>query len=262
MPLTEENVMYFISFLDVQGHTPNVIASHLSALAYEHKVKNLDDHTQSFKVRKMLTGCRKLNPQKLDSRKPITRIILSKLCDALPALFDSTYTCRLYTAAFCLAFYAFLRIGELTMSNNQQANVLQFGDITTSGKSENQPSRVHIVFHKYKHSDGSGHQITIQSEQLVQALAGYEKIRGTTPGPYLIDQCGNPITRNRFASVLTLTLKYCGYDPKSFNTHSFRIGAASHAAQSGMSDAQIQHMGRWKSQAFLQYIRQVVAIFH
>ena len=37
--------------------------------------------------------------------------------------------------------------------------------------------------------------------------------------------------------------------------HSFRIGAASFAADKGLSDAQVRALGRWKSNTFLKYIR-------
>lgn len=44
-------------------------------------------------------------------------------------------------------------------------------------------------------------------------------------------------------------------DPKQYKGHSFRIGAATHAAQVGFSENAIQNMGRWKSDAVKRYIR-------
>jgi len=41
----------------------------------------------------------------------------------------------------------------------------------------------------------------------------------------------------------------------SFSSHSFRIGAATVAAQRGIPDHQIQLMGRWTSNAYQLYIR-------
>ena len=50
-------------------------------------------------------------------------------------------------------------------------------------------------------------------------------------------------------------IKFCGLNPARYKGHSFRIGAASHAADRGLSDAQIRVLGRWKSNAFHRYIR-------
>ncbi|KAK2160937.1 hypothetical protein NP493_1618g00010 [Ridgeia piscesae] len=44
-------------------------------------------------------------------------------------------------------------------------------------------------------------------------------------------------------------------DPDKYKGHSFRIGAATAAADSGLSETQIQTMGRWKSSAFKRYVR-------
>lgn len=43
-------------------------------------------------------------------------------------------------------------------------------------------------------------------------------------------------------------------DPKQYKGHSFRTGAATHAAQVGFSENAIQNMGRWKSDAVKRYI--------
>ena len=44
-------------------------------------------------------------------------------------------------------------------------------------------------------------------------------------------------------------------DPNRYKGHSFRIGAATYAAEQGVSDDKIRHSGRWKSDAFKKYIR-------
>ena len=41
-------------------------------------------------------------------------------------------------------------------------------------------------------------------------------------------------------SALSTALKFCGLDPTRYKGHSFRISAATHAADKGMSDAQIR----------------------
>ena len=62
------------------------------------------------------------------------------------------------------------------------------------------------------------------------------------------------IFSNSAKRYLTLN-SFCGLDTRSYKGQSFRIGAASHAADKGFSDAQIRTLGRWKSDAFKIYIR-------
>lgn len=66
---------------------------------------------------------------------------------------------------------------------------------------------------------------------------------------------GSPVSRQFFTAQLRLVLAFCGLDTIKYQSHSFRIGAATFAAASGSSDIQIQNMGRWKSSAFKKYIR-------
>ena len=43
-----------------------------------------------------------------------------------------------------------------------------------------------------------------------------------------------------FTSYLLAAIIFCGLDPSRYRGHSFRIGATSHAAEPGISDAQIR----------------------
>ena len=54
---------------------------------------------------------------------------------------------------------------------------------------------------------------------------------------------------------LTFTNFKDSLDPTKYKEHSFRIEAATLAAESGFSDAQIRLLGRWRSNAFRKYIR-------
>ena len=54
---------------------------------------------------------------------------------------------------------------------------------------------------------------------------------------------------------MKLTASSFGLLPQLFHPHSLRIGGASAMAAAGLPDYLIQKMGRWKSLAFLMYIR-------
>ena len=53
-----------------------------------------------------------------------------------------------------------------------------------------------------------------------------------------------------------------GLDPTRYRTHSLRIGGASMLAAAGRPDYEIQKLGRWKSLAFLEYIKVGKATFN
>ena len=63
------------------------------------------------------------------------------------------------------------------------------------------------------------------------------------------------LTYGKFTKKIKEVAKGEGYDPEHFHTHSFRIGGASALAARGVPDHVIQCVGRWKSLAFLAYIR-------
>ena len=54
---------------------------------------------------------------------------------------------------------------------------------------------------------------------------------------------------------------FLGLDPNLYSTHSLRIGGATVMAAAGLPDYIIQLIGRWKSLAFLTYIRSNLAMF-
>ena len=86
-------------------------------------------------------------------------------------------------------------------------------------------------------------------------MLDYLSLRGYKPGPLFMISHGHPVSRTTFTDQLSLALKFCGLNPARYKGHSFRIGAASHAADRGLSDTQIRVLGRWPSNAFHRYIR-------
>ena len=89
----------------------------------------------------------------------------------------------------------------------------------------------------------------------VSTVLAYLGLRGTSPGPLFRWPDASPISRTFFTKTLSDALRYCNLNGEGYTSHSFRIGAASWAAAKGMPDAPIIAFGRWKSNAFLRYIR-------
>ena len=64
---------------------------------------------------------------------------------------------------------------------------------------------------------------------------------------------GRPFTRKLVTDVLRTTLRGLGYSG-NYSSHSFRRGAATSARDTGLSDDEIQLLGRWKSDLYRLYI--------
>ena len=63
-----------------------------------------------------------------------------------------------------------------------------------------------------------------------------------------------PLTRQSFSTSLS-NLAATKLDHHKYNTHSFRIGAATSAKLAGVSELDIKMLGRWRSNTFECYIR-------
>ena len=89
----------------------------------------------------------------------------------------------------------------------------------------------------------------------VSVLLAYLAIRPPTPGPLFLLKSGDPLSRTILVAAVRQALVLKKVDVSLFNGHSFRIGAATVASQAGLSDSTIMQLGRWKSSAFIRYIR-------
>ena len=89
---------------------------------------------------------------------------------------------------------------------------------------------------------------------LISAILAYLHLRGPSSGPFFINTHGQPLTHSRLSSFIQSVLQGAGI-PRQFSSHSFRIGAATTAAQCGIPDHLIKTMGRWSSDADQLYVR-------
>ena len=182
--------------------------------------------------------------------------MLGKLLAAVKLTEKGQYDQRLFQAMFALAFHAFLRVGEITRRGlaTDNPHLLLMQQIQVS------PDMLTISFSSFKHSNGEVFQLRVRSTArsdicAVRAVQQYLLLRGLKHGPLFLDRAGNAVMRSDFDRVLRKAVIFNRIDPAHFKGHSFRIGAATAAAEAGIPDSQIREMGRWKSDAFKKYIR-------
>ena len=161
---------------------------------------------------------------------------------------------------YAIAFFGALRIGEITCQAKQtQRNLINYNQVNFVRNMEDEMTAIKITLRHYKHSNPAEPvEIFIFRAKPVcpvTVLLAYVNLRGTSPGPRFCWPDLSPISRSFFTQALGDSLRFCDLDVSGYKSHSFRIGAASWAASKGMSDTQIRAFGRWKSNAFLRYIR-------
>ncbi|KAK3101276.1 hypothetical protein FSP39_002336 [Pinctada imbricata] len=164
-------------------------------------------------------------------------------------------------ALYLLSFNAFLRLGEVVVKTPlDHGKVIQVGDVTfqMAGKD---PISTQIVLNHHKSQKKSDPIIiTIQGNPLiaycpVRCLFNYKNSFPHTSGPLFQFSSGSPVPYSYVTTQLSKAAVFAGLDPKRYKGHSFRIGAATHAAQLGFSENYIQHLGRWNSNVLHRYIR-------
>ena len=203
-----------------------------------------------------MNGYDRLHPR-YDIREPISIEMMEQMPHALSHVCFSKYEETLFLAAFSLAFSAFLRVGELTVKSSKEFDhVLSKHDVLIDTS-----RRTVFVTVRFSKTDQMGLTSTLAIDQnrnlvgLIDTLQQYISIRPNVQGPFFCHLNGKPITRYQFHSILKSALRFLNYDVNKFNTHSFRIGAATFAFLNGNSESEIKDMGRWRSSTYKRYIR-------
>nr|XP_028586321.1 uncharacterized protein LOC114597557 [Podarcis muralis]XP_028605271.1 uncharacterized protein LOC114606843 [Podarcis muralis] len=251
----EHDVLKYLVHLKRRGMALKTISLHKAAISYFSNCFWFPDPCNTFHVRKLIAGWRRSHPPIPDKRRPVTIEILQTIWDALPSICWSNYEVRLFRAAFSLAFFGALRIGECVGTLSPHRRGLSVADI-------NLDKRMIQVKIRTSKTDqlGRGSTLSLASSPHtgpcpVADTRKFLKVRPPGPGPLLIHASGRPMTRCQFVSILRKAIHACGGDPAQFSGHSFRIGAATTAAASGLPAEHIKTMGRWRSAAFKGYIR-------
>ena len=253
-PASPEAVALFTIHLSQKKLAIRTIRTYTSAISYIHKINNFPDPASSFLVAKTIQGLQNQNTQSVRSPLlPITRVILHQLIDNIPTCCHSTYHRYMWSALFHLCYHGCLRAGEAVVSSTPE-HTLKVHQVQVS------QSHITINFKSFKHSGDATPSVTIQADPNparcpVKALQAYLAVRPQVDGPLFIETNATPIHRTQFTAFLKSVLAGTTLDPDSFNTHSFRIGRATQLAQDNHSQETIRSAGRWKSSAYIRYIR-------
>ena len=254
LPSSPSTVAMFAAHLQQRGLRASTIYTYLSAVSNKHKLLNLTDPTEAYHVVKTMQGIKNSEPKQLPQRLPITKMILKQIVNNVPFSTTCTYMQVMLRALFLLTYHACLRVGEAVLSNQKQHTLTMNHLIATADDS------YQITFTSYKHSANATPVFLLERQADLQicpvtALKAYLAKRGNLAGQIFLDKEQAPVTRQFFARYLKLTLQLAGLPHSSYTTHSLRIGRATQLAMDGFPESTIKATGRWKSNAYLKYIR-------
>ena len=266
-PVNENILCYFVACLGQQGLTAATIKTYLSGVRQmqiaggypDPNIHQLPRLRQVIRGVELMRGRRGLTKR---PRLPITPSILKKMRgiwvqEVAPPTFDQ----RMLWAASLTAFFGFCRSGEVTIGNGStyDADVhLSIRDVAVDCKAA--PTMISLLLRRTKTDQArKGVKIVLgkTGRELcpVKALLDFLEVRGMDSGPLFRLSDGQPLTRPRFVEEVRRALLKANLPARDFAGHSFRIGAATTASAAGVEDSTIQALGRWKSSAFLKYIR-------
>lgn len=266
-PVTENLLIYFATYLATRGLKAQSIRTYLAAVRNLQLTMGLPDPRDSSSLPRLklaLAGIRRVQAESSNrstrTRLPITPAILRRVRELWNAR-ASKADYVMPWAAMTLCFFGFLRSGEITIPSQNAFDAsahLSWGDVAIDDPYN--PKAVKIRLRRSKTDQfGNGAEVIVgktgDSLCPVAAVAAFMASRGSCPGPFFIFGDGTALTKAKFVAITRQAIQELGLPESQFAGHSFRIGAATAAAQAGLEDSCIMMLGRWNSAAFLRYIR-------
>jgi len=259
--------MYFVAVYYISGHSQylTTIKVYLSAVHHIHFCRGLHNHFKrqfTPQLYLILRGIRKRQACARPTRQrlPVTIRILCKLKKSLIKK-NPSYDAITLWAMCCMAFFGFLRVSEFTIptpGSYDRSQHLSLDDIVVDDR--NNPCLIQL-FLKQSKTDPFKQGATVYLDATdstvcpVKAVTCYLAKRKSQPGPLFITKKGNGWTSHMFRKALQCVFAQMKLNKQLYNTHSFRIGAATSASLANLSNTQILVLGRWRSNAFQRYIR-------
>ena len=255
-PASITSLAGWIAALSTKRVQSKTIKSYLTVVRSAHVDLGYEDLSmfQNAQLQRMITGNRRLHGEaETRERRPITKELLLQM---LPFFNQNTKEGAVLHAAFCLAFAAFLRIGEFTYtSRDRQASDFSQWFLTrrsvrlhedhlelTLPVSKTDPFRRGITLTVA----ASGDQACA-----VSSLRHLFKTKASLNDPLF--QIEGGFHRQMVTTKLRQILISLGVEGH-YSGHSFRRGAATSARDAGLSEEEIQLLGRWKSDSYRLYI--------
>ena len=206
-PIPTDALALFVAYLAENNYSAATTLTYVSALGYVHRLGSLPDPTKSEMIKCALKGYAKIYPT-VDSRLPITLPILEQVISACEQTLSLCFQRKLIRAMFALAFFAALRVGEMTITAGKSStNLLLLRQVFFLKDSADSIVGIKLSMRNYNHSDASrSTDIIVYKDKPVCAvtlLLDYLNARGRNMGRLFCWPNNTAITRSYFTQCLS-----------------------------------------------------------
>ncbi len=196
------------------------------------------------RLRLVQSGIQRIHSQRADQaeriRLPITPSILARMRSHWIKEEGLVTDHVMLWAAATLCFHGFFRAGELTAPTVQGFDSvvhLSWGDVEVDCIGSPSMIKVHL---KRSKTDQLGKGVDVFVGRTgsticpVEAISRYVALRGSQQGYFFQINDHSPLSKQKFVARVRQVLQALGLPYDCFAGHSFRIGAATAAAQAGV----------------------------
>ncbi len=252
-PPSEASVLRYIAHLDILHLRSQTIKVYIASIDHQCVLRNMDKPSALPRV-KLLLRAISMKDTPTNSKLPITVDILNLM---KPFVLLDYVDGAMYWAAMCVAHFGLLRVSEFTVNTNFNSLYhASFQTVVVSHKT------IKIFIPRSKTdvtNKGFSISFICNGSNVCPfcALQHYLSSQpvSTSDRPLFQLSNGKALSRSLFVQKTKSVLTSLGLDKKCYSSHSFRSGGATSAAQAGLKDWELKHLGRWKSEAYHSYVK-------
>ena len=265
IPASEHTLLLFVTSMAASNISHGTIKVYLSAIRHMHVMSGLHAHFTLQLTPWLQLALIGIKRSQAATSPPRTRLSITlRIMHGIKDLLSqqpSSYDNIMLWATCCLAFFGFLRVSEFTVpiqGDYDESTHLSLKDISVDSRSNPRLIKVRIKQSKTDpFRQGTDIYLGATDNPIcpVSGILPYLALRGTQHGLLLITNDGRSLTRQLFNDKVDALLESLQVDTTQYNTHTFRIGTATTAAQAHIPEAHIKMLGRWHSDVYQWYIK-------
>ena len=256
VPVSESVLAMYAAYL-ARRLKPQSVRQYLNVVRVIHLECGYKNPCEnSWLLKSTLTGIERLLGQPASRKMPVTPDLLLRIKAVITnSIFD-----RMWWAAAMVMFFGTFRKSNLFPDSAERFNAEKQFTRADFVATEDGCIRVNVKWSKT--NQFKKYSLTKKLFKIhhplcpVQAIRrAFHAVRIAASSPaFVTHPSGISMTGPAFNRHFKKLIGQCGQKPADYSSHSFRRGSATWALQCGVPGEIVQHMGDWKSQAYLAYV--------